>query len=1024
MQRLLTPKWLMGSLLLLLLTTMSALGQGQTLRGRVTDNSGTPLPGVTVLIKGTQNGTATDPDGRFQLNAPSGASTLVISFIGFDTQEVNASPGSEVQVTLTTSAKQLSEVVVVGYGTQKKVNLTGAVSVVSGEQLTARPVASSSLALQGNAPGVTVTQQSGAPGGDGGTIRIRGLASISAGQNPLVLVDNVEMSLDAIDPNNIESISVLKDASAAAIYGSRAANGVVLITTKRGKSGVNVSYNAYVSKQQATDMPEKVSALQHMQLWDVAETNVGRPAAFTNQIKAYQDLGVDNMTRFDTDWKKLVLTNNGMMHNHNVNLSAGTEKVKVFASGSFLDQNGLTANTNYKRTDLRFNTDIALTKKLGASVDMVFNRGDRTWPGQSNPAAIVRYMLGLTPTAPGRFNTGQWGEGWANINPAAQAESGGFANMTNDARILTGTLKYEPVEGLNLLATYSSNYNVSRDRTLMAQYDIYEADPSDLTKLRKRMAYPVNNSLTDYNAQTTQNLFRSQATYAKGFGKHNFSLLGGFSAETWKNSAVSASRVNLLSTELPYLNAGDVVGQLLSGGEERWSMASIYSRFNYNYDEKYLLELNGRSDASSRFRENNWWAVFPSASLGWRISQENFWSNLSQYVNEAKLRASYGALGNQNIGAYYPTYSTYTSGTAYNYYFNNVINPGYSLTEAANPNIQWETSKVLDLGADLGFLNNRLGVTADYFRRDVENMLVRDLVPYYVGLTAPFINIGSMRNSGWELGVNWRDKAGDFSYQVQFNISDVRNKVLDIGGKDYISGAKIIREGQPLNAYYGYIAEGLFPESDSLLIPKKPENRSKAYPFHYGNTAPGDIRYRDLNGDSLITDADRTVLGHNFPRYEYSMNLSAQYKGFDLTAFFQGVGKRDNYLSVTGAQPFYSQSFQGTIFKHQLDYWTPENPGASYPRLTSNAVTNNYLASSYWIKSSAYLRLKNLVLGYTLPEAVSQKVKMKSARLYVGAQNLITWDNYFPGFDPEQIDSGAEFYPIMRTYTVGMNINF
>jgi TonB-linked SusC/RagA family outer membrane protein len=1014
----------MSWLLILLLTTFNALGQSQTLRGRITDGTGSPLPGVTVLVKGTENGTATDSEGRFQLNAGQANVTLVLSFIGFDTKEVAASAGTDLQVTLTESAKALSEVVVVGYGTQKKVNLTGAVAVVSGEQLTQRPVASSSLALQGNAPGVTVTQQSGAPGGDGGTIRIRGLASISAGQNPLVLVDNVEMSLDAIDPNNIESISVLKDASAAAIYGSRAANGVVLITTKRGKQGVNVSYNAYVSKQEATDMPEKVSALDHMRLWDMAETNVNRPPAFTNQIKDYQDNGVDNFHRYDTDWKALVLTNNGMMQNHNLNLAAGTEKVKIFASGSFLDQNGLTANTSYKRTDLRFNSDIALSKKLGASVDMVFNRGDRSWPGQSNPAAIIRYMLGLTPTAPGRFNTGQWGEGWANINPAAQAQAGGFANMTNDARILTGTLKYEPISGLNLLATYSANYNVSRDRTLMAQYDIYAPDPANMTELKLVRPYPANNSLTDYNGQATQNLFRTQATYTKALDKHNFSLLGGFSTETWKNTSVSATRVNLLSTDLPYLNAGDVTGQLLSGGEERWSMASVYSRFNYNYDEKYLLELNGRSDASSRFRENNWWAVFPSASVGWRISQENFWSAISQYVNEAKLRASYGALGNQNIGAYYPTYATYSSGTAYNYYFNNAINPGYALTEAANPNIQWETSKVLDLGADLGFLNNRLGVTADYFQREVENMLVRDLVPYYVGLNAPFINIGSMRNSGWELGLNWRDKAGDFSYQVQVNISDVKNKVLDIGGKDYISGAKIIREGQPLNAYYGYIAEGFFQEADSSRIPTKPEFRSKAYPFHYGNTAPGDIRYRDLNGDSLITDADRTVLGHNFPRYEYSLNLSAQWKGLDLTAFFQGVGKRDNYLPITGAQPFHSVSFQGTIFQHQLDYWTPENTDASYPRLTSNGVLNNYAASSYWIKSSAYLRLKNLVLGYTLPEALSQKVKMKSARIYVGGQNLFTWDNFFPGFDPEQTDSGAEFYPIMRTYTVGMNINF
>jgi TonB-linked SusC/RagA family outer membrane protein len=1022
MLKLITPEWLLGSLLLLLLTTFNAQGQSQTLRGRVTDASGSPLPGVTVILKGTENGTATGTDGRFQLNTSQANGTLVLSFIGFDSKEVAASAGTEVQVVLAESAKQLGEVVVVGYGTQKKVNLTGAVSVVSGEALTQRPVASASLALQGNAPGVTVTQQSGAPGSDGGTIRIRGLASISAGQNPLILVDNVEMSLDAIDPNNIESISVLKDASAAAIYGSRAANGVVLITTKRGKQGVNVSYNAYVSRQEATDMPEKVGALQHMKLWDLAETNATRAATFTQQIKAYEANGVDNLTRFDTDWEKLVLTNNGMMQNHSVNIAAGTDKIKVFASGSFLDQNGLMANTKYKRTDLRFNSDIALSEKLSASVDMVFNRGDRTWPGQSNPAAIIRYMLGLTPTAPGRFDSGEWGEGWANTNPAAQAQAGGFANMVSDTRILSGTLKYQPLPGLDLLATYSSNYDVRRDRTLMAQYQIYAADPADMTKLKFMRPYPANNSLTDYNAQTTQNLFRTQATYTRSLDKHHFSLLGGFSAETWRQTGVSASRINLLSTDMPYLNAGDTNGQGLSGGEDRWSMASVYSRLNYNYDEKYLLELNARSDASSRFREDNWWAVFPSASVGWRLSRENFWAGISQYVNEAKLRASYGALGNQNLGTNYPTYATYTTGTANNYYFNNVINPGYAMTEAANPFIQWETSKVLDLGVDLGFLNNRLGLTADYFQRDIEDMLIRDLVPNYVGLTAPFINIGSMRNTGWELGLNWRDKVRDFNYQVQVNVSDVKNQILDIGAKEYINGAKIIKEGHPLNAYYGYIADGLFQSPEEIAKTAAEGTREK--PFHYATTAPGDIRYRDLNQDGKITDADRTVIGHNFPRYEYSLNLAAQWKGLDLTAFWQGVGKRDNYFTQSAAQPFFSQSFQGTIFKHQLDYWTPDNTGAAYPRLVSSNTANNFVPSSYWVRSSAYLRLKNLMLGYTLPAAVSQKVKMKSARIYVGGQNLFTWDDFYPGFDPEQIDSGAEFYPIMRTYTLGININF
>src|SRR5690606_33021847 len=371
--------------------------------------------------------------------------TLVFAFLGFETAELVGDTKQPMLVLLKESNESLEEVVVVGYGTQKKVNLTGSVSVLDGEDLAKRQVSSTSLALQGAAPGVTIRQQSGVPGGDGGSINIRGIGSINAGQNPLILVDNVEMSLDAVDPNNIESISVLKDAAASAIYGSRAANGVILVTTKRGSEGVAVSYNGYMSHQAPVDLPKKVNAIDHMRLWDVAQVNGGLPPAFTDQIAAYETLGPDNFTRFDTDWEDLVLTNNGLMHNHNLNVSAGTERIKVYGSGSFLDQNGLTANTDYKRTDLRFNTDVKLSDKLSASMDLVLNKSDRTWPGNSNPTSIIRYMLGLPATAPGRYDTGEWGEGWSNSNPAAQAEDGGFSNDVTDSRIISGTLTYKPI---------------------------------------------------------------------------------------------------------------------------------------------------------------------------------------------------------------------------------------------------------------------------------------------------------------------------------------------------------------------------------------------------------------------------------------------------------------------------------------------------------------------------------------------------------------------------------------------------
>lgn len=706
------------------------------------------------------------------------------------------------------------------------------------------------------------------------------------------------------------------------------------------------------------------------------------------------------------------------MHNHNLNVSAGTDRIKVYGSGSYLDQNGLTATTDYKRMDLRFNTDVKLSETLSASMDLVLNRSDRTWPGQSSPTSIIRFMLGLPATAPGRYDTGEWGAGWSNSNPAAQAADGGFSNNVTDSRIISGTLTYKPIQGLELLANYSANNWVGRNRRLQGQYDIYTADPENNT-LNFVRQWPTFNGITDNFSQSHIRLFRTQATYNRSFNEHEFTILGGFTTEAFGSSGVNAFRQNLISENFPYLNAADPIGQTLSGGEQEYKMASAYSRINYNYQGKYLVEVNGRFDASSRFKQANWWKLFPSVSAGWRVSEEAFWGDLKTVFNEAKLRVSYGSLGNQNLSNYYPTYASYVTGTAYNYYFNNVINPGYALTTAANPDIRWETSKILDIGVDLGMLDNRLNITADYFKRNIIDLLQLDLIPAYVGLGAPYINIGAMDNSGWELGITWKDEIEDFAYQITGNLSDVKNEVIDLGGKEYIAGSRITKEGYALSSYYGYIAEGLFQSEAEI----------EAAPFHFANTAPGDIRYKDISGpdgapDDKIDGYDRAVLGNFFPRYEYSLNLAAQWKGFDATVFFQGVGKLDNYLSGTGAQPFYSASFQGSIYEHQKDYWSPENTDAEYPRLTPNSITNNYVTSSFWMRSGAYLRLKNVVLGYTLPKTISQRLKMQSARIYLSGQNLFTWDKYFPGFDPEQRDTAGAFYPIMTTYTVGLNLNF
>lgn len=1004
-----------------LLTCSQVMAQSQ-LRGKVTDDKGEALPGVTVIIKNTQTGTTSEIDGTYQITAPTQPGVLVFSFMGTTTQEITFNGSGEINVQLKEDSKLLNEVVVVGYGTQKKVNLTGSVSVIDGEKLTTRQVASTSMALQGTVPGLTITQQSGAPGGDAGTIRLRGIGSINAGQNPLILVDNVEMSLDAIDPNNIESISVLKDASAAAVYGSRAANGVILITTKRGVEGVNVSYNAYATIQTPTDLPKRVNALDHMRHWDIAQVNSGLPAAFTQQIQQYEQLGADNFTRFDTDWKKLVLTNNGMMHNHNLNVSAGSDRVKVFASGTFLNQNGLIETTNYKRYDMRFNTDIKITSKLTGSIDLVLNESNVLRPGQGSSETIIQRMIAYPAITPGRFDSGEWGEGWSNNNPAAQANDGGFNKSLTSSRVLKGTLVYKPIESLELLATYSNNSWGGHTRHLVKQHDIHTAN-TVTNSLDLVNRWPAQNSLTETRSAGMHNQFRAQATYSKSLNEtHNFKVLGGFATEDWQDAAVTAIRYDLLSADRPYLNSGSASNAPApTGGFGDWSLVSFYGRINYDFKERYLLEVNGRYDASSRFRKENRWAMFPSVSAGWRISEENFFKNssISNVVNDAKLRASYGALGNQNVGGYYPTYSTFGAGSGYNYYMGNVINTGYAVATAANDKLKWETSKIGDIGLDLGLWNNKMTVGFDVFQRDIIDMLQIIPIPSYVGLGAPFSNIGHMTNKGWELAVTYRNQINDFKYQITGSFSDVKNKLIDNNNTPVISGATIQQQGIALNSYYGYQSLGLFQTQAEV----------DAAPTHWATTKPGDIRYADISGaegvpDGKIDNYDRVVLGNSFPRYEYSTNLSAQYKGFDFTAFLQGVGKRDNYLSGAGSQPFYSSNYQGSMYEHQKDFWTPENTDAAYPRLTANSIANNYHASSYWIKSAAYLRLKNVVLGYTLPASFTQKANIKSARIYVSGQNLITWDNFFPGFDPEQINTGGSFYPIMRTYSVGVNVKF
>ena len=1023
--------WIIGGL-------SGLLAQQRTVTGRVTDGTSQEvLPGVSVAIKGTSRGTVTDAKGNYAINADNGA-TLVFSFIGYTPAEQAVGSRSTIDVQLAAGSSNLDEVVVVGYGTQKRANLTGAVSSIKRDELLTRQVATASNLLQGLAPGVTVSQQSGRPGADGASISIRGIGSISSNTTPLLVIDNVPQqpnsleTLNNIDPNNIESISVLKDAASTAIYGARAANGVIVVKTRRGSGeGIQVSYNGFVSGQRPTALPERVSTVEYMQLRNLAVANTSgasaKPEFDQATIDAYKANAPDNFRYIDTDWQAGVLTNSGLMQNHNLTLSGGSDRFKFYAAGTYLNQQGLTQNTSYKRYDMRFNSDIKVSEKLSFQGDLIYTNSTEVQPGGTTAEFIIRQMLGYPSIGAGKFGDGQYGDGaQSNFrNPIGQAEASGFNRFQRPNTILRANLTYRPFSFMDVEAMFSNNTREAVQKRYLKNYGVYR--PNLTTNALDFVAnYPGQNQIQDAISRFRLNNYLVQTNLYKTLGMHDFRLLLGFQAEDFVTESLSASRTDLPSDQ-PYQNVG-TSNQSNAGSSSEYALAAFFGRFNYNFDNKYLLEVNGRYDGSSRFSQANGkqWGFFPSASVGWVLSREAFMQGASRIVNFAKIRASYGSLGNQNLpDAYYPFAANLTQGL--NYYFNNRLNFGVGQTAAANGNITWETSTQANLGIDLTLVKN-LSVTVDVFQRKISNLLLTRPIPLYTGLSAPYINAGSMQNNGWEVSLTYANRAGGLRYSVTGLISDVQNKVLDLAGQDIISGRFISTPGQPLRSYYGYVADGLFQNQDEVNAANALDGDAKT-PYILANTAPGDIRYKDISGvdgkpDGKIDGYDRVVLGNNYPRYTYSLNTNLAFKGFDLNVFFQGVGKRDNYISGTGAWAFYSADFISTAFAVHRDNWTPANPGASYPRLTTDQATANWRDSNYWMRNGAYLRLKNVQLGYTIPTGLTKKARINSVRVYVSGQNLLTFTQFVKGFDPERDDQDGQFYPVMRTVTAGLNLRF
>ncbi|MEO2061902.1 MAG: TonB-dependent receptor [Christiangramia sp.] len=994
--------------------TAQTFAQNNRIRGVVYDESGNPLPGVSVYVKGTTTGVMSGFDGNFNLIVPEERSILVFSSVGFETQEIPLEGQDYLEITLASDVQSLEEVMVVGYGTQKKANLTGAVSQVEAEAIEDRPVTNVTNAIQGLLPGVTVTGASGVPGNNGGTIRVRGIGTWG-NASPLVVIDGIPGgNIDILNPNDIESISVLKDAASSSIYGVRGANGVILVTTKKGSGETTFSYNGYYGIQKPTALPDFVDSATYMELLNESMINAGRNPTYTSEDIEIARNGSDPNYFANTDWIEEIYKDYAPQQNHNVSINGGKEDFNYYLSYGLLKEGGLITGDNFKAN--RHNIRVKINTNLMDMLDINGNLGyiERDYIGSSGGTSVISAAHSILPLVPVRFTTGGWGYLGGQRNPVAIATDGG----TNDfaSQEFTGNISAT----LNLFDGFSlkGQYGIIRSnskRTIFSRTVNYYS-PED-GSLIYRNNYPNKIDTRDYTS--VYQTFIATAQYKKLFNEvHDVNLLIGASEEETIGDNFTATRTNLASQEIGHINLG-TEDQLNSGSAYQNALQSLFGRVNYAFNDKYLAEANFRYDGSTRFAKDVRWELFSSASLGWVFSKENFFSGIKNVVEFGKIRASYGTQGNDQIGDWAYMDILGPVGTMPIGYENTI---GYRQVVVANEILTWESAIKKNIGLDLAFLDNRLQLTADYFINETENILLTLPLPDVFGAPYPVQNAGKIENKGWELQLNWNDNWGDLSYSANFNISDVRNKVVDLGGTEPTVGDRIRMVGEPLDAFYGLVAERLAQEDDFSYNPATSSFEADFPHISSDPVAPGDIIYKDLNGDGEITlEGDRKVIGSHIPRYTYGFRGDLAYKGFDLRFFLQGVGKVNGYLYGSARHALISESsFPQTI---HLDRWTPENTDASYPRLSYQQTYNQRL-STYWLEDASYLRLKNVQIGYTLPSTLTEKLRISKLRFYASGDNLWTKTNFFYGYDPESPVSDGDFYPQVKTLVFGMNVNF
>lgn len=974
--------------------------QKQTVKGTVKDANGDPIIGATVKVKGSTGGTVTDIDGKFTLDAPAGAE-LEVSSIGYLKQIVKAK--GNIAIVLKDDSQTLDELVVVGYGVQKKENLTGAVASMNAEKLATRPVSSLSSALAGEMAGVTAVQTSGAPGGQNASITVRGKNSVNAA-SPLVIVDGVPGSMNVINPAEIESVTVLKDAASAAIYGVQAANGVILITTKKGKTGkTTVSYNATFSWSSLLSKLDLVDAYGYAYLYNEAYLN-DHPGA----TKPFSDETVEKYRTGQlpsTDWYKEALTGSGFEHQHNLSLSGGNDKTTYNMYLGYLSQDGVTKDIDYNRINARMNITSQINKYITLGLNASGYRGTQqdAWAGYTQ---VIQGMSRSHPTDPVYDEDGNFKYVGVDNPVAVQGrDKTGWKKTIDQEVFLIGSAEIKPIKDLSIKGVYSWR-NWTQDQLGFKKtwgYGTYNSG--------QREGYVRN---YNYDYLTGQIL----VNYNKSFGDHNLGVLAGMESYDVKYRYVTADRKGGGNNNLDSsLNTLDASSQKNKNGGTEMTRLSYFGRLQYNYAGKYLFEANVRRDASSRFPKDSRWGTFPAFSAGWRISEEAFMKNVD-WLSNLKLRLGWGKTGNEELKSddLYPAVPTYAYGS---YMFGNSLYSTAYESRLVNDQLKWATVTNYELGIDAGFLNNKLTMELSVYKKKTNDMLLYLPLQGVIGLSAPAQNVGSVENRGFELVLGHNNRIGkDWSYNLSLNMGYNKNEIIDMAGTDGpidngYGGTDDTQwniEGYGVSSYYGYVADGLFRTEEEL----------KKGPLRTGNEKLGDIRYKDLDDDGKITAADRKIIGNKMPKWTGGFNFRVGYKNFELSGLLQGAFDAKRYYNGEASYAFFNNA--SCLNKH-WDRWSEENPNGNFPRLSLTSQTN-YAFSSFWLQDASYVRLKNLTLAYTLPSEVISRIGLSFAQVYLTGENLFTISGLDKGLDPESGNSRGWSYSNVRKISCGLKLTF